>query len=226
MSLGQRKDFSLALWVPLIWYAIAASRGVSSWLTLTGYKPGYEPGDLSYLEGSPIDRAVYIVLISVGIVILIRRRIEWHRVLKDNKWLFVLFIYMLFSISWSQFPEVSFKRWIRAAGDLIMVLVVISEPDPVEAISKVLRRCFYVLLPLSIILIKYFRTIGVGWDDIGVEMWIGVTLHKNVLGEVCMISGIFFVWSILRNSGKRRFVDFGFLLMTLWLLERPGIPHE
>jgi O-antigen ligase len=49
-------------------------------------------------------------------------------------------------------------------------------------------------------------------------MWIGATTHKNVLGEVCMISGIFFVWSILRHSGKRRFVDFGFLLIALWLL--------
>lgn len=221
MILGKRRDLSLALWVPLIWYAIAASRSVSSWLTLTGYKPGYEPGNLSYLEGSPIDRAVYIVLISVGILILIRRRVEWRRVLKDNKWLVVLFIYMLVSISWSQLPEVSFKRWIRAAGDPIMVLVVISEPNPFEAISKVLRRCFYVHLPLSIILIKYFHTIGEAWDEFGLEMWTGVTLHKNVLGEVCMVSGIFFLWSILRNSGKRRLVDFAFLLMALWLLRGP-----
>ena len=218
MNLGQSRDFSLALWVPFIWYAIIASRGVSRWLTLSGY----EPGDLSYLEGSPIDRAVYIVLIFLGIVILMRRRIEWHRVLKDNKWLVVLFIYMLLSISWSQFPEVSFKRWIRAAGDLIMVLVVISEPNPIEAISRVLRRCFYIHLSLSIILIKYFRTIGVGWDDSGAEMWTGVTIHKNLLGEVCMISGIFFVWSILRNRGMRRFIDFGFLLMALWLLRGSG----
>lgn len=218
MSLGQRRDFSLALWVPFIWYAIATSQGVSRWLTLSGY----EAGDLSYLEGNPIDRAVYSVLIGLGIVILLIRRIEWPRVLKDNKWLIVLFIYMLVSISWSQFPEVSFKRWTRATGDLIMVLVVLSEPDPLEAISKVLRRCFYINLPLSIILIKYFRTIGTGWDENGAEMWIGVTTQKNVLGEVCMISGIFFVWSILRDSGKRRFVDFGFLLMAIWLLRGSG----
>ena len=91
-------------------------------------------------------------------------------------------------------------------------------PEPVEAISKVLRRVFYINLPLSLILVKYFRAIGRGWDQDGAEMWLGVTTHKNVLGEVCMISGIFFVWSIFRNSGMRRFVDIGFLLIALWLL--------
>ena len=197
----ERRDYSLALWVPIVWYAIAASRAVSRWLTLSGH----ESGDLTYLEGSPIDRIFYTILICLGIVILVRRRIEWNRVLKDNSWLFILLFYMLVSISWSQFPEVSFKRWIKALGDMIMVLVVISEPKPMKAISKVLRRCFYVHLPLSILLIKYFRAIGVDWDERGLEMWTGITTHKNALGEVCMTAGIFFVWSMLRNSGKRRY---------------------
>ena len=212
-SLRQRRDV-LALWVPFVWYAIATSRAVSLWLTLFGY----EPGALNYLEGSPIDRAVYSVLMLLGILILLRRRIEWPRLLMDNKWVIVLFVYMLVSISWSQFPQVGFKRWTRATGDLIMVLVVLSESEPVEAISKVLRRCFYINLSLSLIFVKYFRTIGTGWDQNGAEMWIGVTTHKNVLGEVCMISGIFFVWSILRDSGMRRGVDIAFLLVSLWLL--------
>ena len=79
----------LALWVPFIWYAIATSRAVSLWLTVWGY----EPGDLSYLEGSPIDRAVYSILILLGILILLRRRIDWPGLLKDNRWVIVLFVY-------------------------------------------------------------------------------------------------------------------------------------
>jgi len=137
-----------------------------------------------------------------------------------NSALLILFAYMLLSALWSDFPEVGVKRWFRCGGDLVMALVVLTEPNPVQAISALLRRCFYVLLPLSIILIKYMRTIGVGWTDTGAEMWLGVTIQKNVLGELCMVSGVFFLWNITRTRIKKTaIIDLLYLFMTLWLLK-------
>ena len=211
-----KRNSTLALWLPTIWYAIAASRAVGQWLNLLGYEV---TTGVDYLEGSPIDRVVFSTLILLGVVILFRRRIDWRKIARGNASILTLFAYMLFSALWSDFSEVSIKRWIRAGGDLVMVLVVLTEPNPVEAISALLRRCFYLHLPLSIILIKYFRTIGVGWTDTGAEMWMGVTTHKNVLGELCMVSGVFFLWNMTRKRmNKSTIIDVLYLFMTLWLL--------
>jgi hypothetical protein len=139
-EVGTEEGLILALWVPFIWYAIATSRAVSLWLTLCGY----EPGNLSYVEGSPIDRAVYSGLILLGIVILLRRRIEWLRDWGANRWLIVLFIYMLVSIlglsSRGGFQEMDKGTETPSWSWLC------EEPEPVEAISKC-EKVLYINLP-------------------------------------------------------------------------------
>jgi len=155
-------------------------------------------------------------------VILATRKIDWARFCDDNKWLLMLFLYMGVSILWSDYAVVSLKRWIKTTGDLVMVLIILTDRDYLAALSCVLRRCFYIHIPLSIILIKYYRTIGVAWDDLGVEMWVGVTPHKNTLGELTMTAGVYFIWDIMRSLRKKQYLRIGidsfFLLMVFWIL--------
>jgi exopolysaccharide production protein ExoQ len=212
----QKKGVSLGLWVPLIWYALASSRGVSRW-----FYPEFDPQNLNYLEGTPLDRAVFIGLMVVGVLILARRKVDWAQVGRNNVWIVLLFFYMGMSLFWSDFMGVALRRWIKAIGDLVMVLIVLTEADPLEAVSTLLRRCFYLIIPLSVITIKYYRPIGVVWNYLEKESWIGVTTHKNSLGQVAMISGVYFIWNIIRGRGKRLWVDFLLLIMTLWLLRGP-----
>src|SRR3972149_10329023 len=150
---------SVALWVPLTWYALASSRSLYRWL----YPEGNSLVNSGYIEGNPLDRAVYSALIAAGLLILFKRKIDWSNLIRADAWILLLFIYMGLSIFWSEFRDVSFKRLIKAAGDLIMVLVVLTEINARHSVSTLLKRCFYVYLPLSIIMIKYFRTIGVAW---------------------------------------------------------------
>ncbi|MFQ5753958.1 MAG: hypothetical protein ACE5HI_18380, partial [bacterium] len=161
-----------------------------------------------------------IILICLGIAILIKRKAKLLHILKGNKWILALFVYMALSIAWSNFPEISFKRWVRSTGTLIMVLVVLTEANPMESITALLRRCYYAHLPLSIISIKYFRKIGVDWSKDGViEMWRGLAMHKNNLGQVVMSSGLFFTWHMMKNWGRNiMLVDFLFVIMSVSLL--------
>ena len=46
-----------------------------------------------------------------------------------------------------------------------MALIILSEAKPSAAVSSVLRRCAFVLLPLSIVFIKYFPWLGRGYSD-------------------------------------------------------------
>ena len=69
-------------------------------------------------------------------------------------------VYCLLSILWSDFPFVSFKRWIKVLGHPIMVLVIFTEPDPKEALVRLMKRCAYIVLPVSILWMKYYPNLG------------------------------------------------------------------
>ncbi|NIR71117.1 O-antigen ligase family protein [candidate division KSB1 bacterium] len=128
---------------------------------------------------------------------------------------------------WSDFPFVSFKRWIKSIGILVMVLVVFSESDPVNAVKTVLRRCAYVLVPLSVVFIKYYPDLGRSYSRwTGEAYYHGVATTKNGLGFLCLFSGIYFFWDLLAMWRKRNthfdkqkvFIHIVFLIMVLWLL--------
>src|SRR5262249_10562039 len=80
------------------------------------------------------------------------------------------------------------------------------------------------LLPLSLILIKYFPAIGVDYTaDGGQTMWIGVTTQKNVLGYLAMVCGLFCVNNLVVGWKKgwataRPIVDGILLIVALRLL--------
>jgi O-antigen ligase len=141
----------------------------------------------------------------------------------------MLFLFAGLSILWSDFPGVSFKRWIKAIGNPIMVLVVLTDHSPIEALKTLLRRFAYVLVPLSIVLIKYFPELGRTYHRYTDEaMFTGVATGKNGLGLLCLVSGLYFFWNLLtmwRNKTlsvdkKEAFINILFLLMIAWLLTK------
>ncbi len=64
---------SKALWLPITWLAIVGSRPVTLWL---GIRSGYLSVQ-QQMDGSPVDRLVYEILLALGIVVLMKRR---HRI--------------------------------------------------------------------------------------------------------------------------------------------------
>src|SRR5713226_3883432 len=71
---------SLALWVPLIWIFIIASRLPSQW-----FGGGQTESALEALqEGNPLDRSVFAVLILLAVGILIYRSFSWSDFIARN----------------------------------------------------------------------------------------------------------------------------------------------
>src|SRR5271166_3348895 len=146
----EKSNVSKAIWIPLIWLLITGSKSVSQWLTLGSYAIA------SPEDGTPLDAAVFFVLIVAGYNVLRRRGVDLSTFARNNRWLTAFIVYCLISIVWSEFPLIAFKRWIKVLGHPIMVLVVLTDPEPVEAVKRLLKRIAYVLVPLSICFIKYF----------------------------------------------------------------------
>jgi exopolysaccharide production protein ExoQ len=213
---------SIALWVPVIWMFIAGSRLPGQWL---GSPVGQVADALE--EGNGLDRTVFSVLILMAIGILISRSFKWGGFLNRNLALTALLSFALVSVCWSDFPFVALKRWFRDLGNYLVILVVLSDPRPLEAVRTVLRRLSYLLIPLSILLIKYFPQLGKQWETwSGADSYIGATTSKNMLGVLCLVSGLFFFWDTVTRWPERKqrrtkriiMLNFAFMAMTLWVL--------
>ncbi|HEX7860390.1 MAG TPA: O-antigen ligase family protein [Verrucomicrobiae bacterium] len=159
--------------------------------------------ETSVEAGSAVDRNFLTALIIPGFLVLLKRNLSWESVCKNNKWFVLLFLYMGISILWSDYPWVSFKRWIKVSGAVIMALVLITELRPREALEAVLRRSTYVLIPFSFVLVKYFTGLGVYYNRwTGQSEWVGVTMQKNGLGRLCLVSGLFLFWVFTRRRAQ------------------------
>lgn len=214
--------FSNAIWLPFIWVFPSCSRSFSEWVHIVTPISL----DISSIEdGNPIERVLYSLLIIPGIIILCQRRTDWNAVFTNNAWIWLYFVLGAASFVWSDYPLVSFKRWIKAIGTVIMVLVILTEEYPREAIGAILRRLSFVLLPLSLLFIKYYPDLGRAYH-MGMRMNTGVALQKNGLGQLCMLSAIYFSWNIFLGhnaancSGHRLHYSIYFIILPLitWLL--------
>lgn len=202
------------LWIPYIWLFFAATRTLSTWLS------GGIGSSGSIGDGSPVDRWLMTALILIGLFVLQSRSEKVKRILLNNKWIVIFFVYLALSIFWSNFPDISLRRGVRSIGTFVMVLMVLTEPSALEAVRVLLRRLYFVHIPLSVIAIKYFRSIGVAYNWSGIEeQWVGLSIDKNSLGQVAMCAGVFFFWQILQDWPKKKLtMNVPMLALTLWIL--------
>jgi exopolysaccharide production protein ExoQ len=205
-DMRQTPGVSYALWIPLTWMAIIASRLPSEWQH--GGSTLFTNSADAYLDGSPIDRNIFLLLIALGAAVLLKRAVSWQSLLKKNPAIVLFFLYTVLSLLWSDFPLTAFKRWSKVLGHIVMALVVFTEAEPAEAFRALFRRCGYVLLPVSVLFIKYYPQLGRAFDVwTGVAVNMGVTTNKNALGNLCLIMGLFFLSLLFAGSpGKRRIV--------------------
>jgi len=214
---------SKALWIPTLWMFFCFSRSASQWLGIS--PPPSETADV-YIEGSPLDRNLFIALEIAALIVVIARGRRVVSILRQNWPILLFFSYAAFSIAWSDYSVVTLKHWVKGIGDLMMVLIVLSEANVLDAIRCVFTRLGFVLVPLSVLFIKYYlqlgRVLNLSWQMEPV----GVATQKNGLGELCDFLGLVLLWrlrSAYNDRGdpnrKRRLLAISAVLaMIVWLL--------
>ena len=110
-----------------------------------------------------------------------------------------------------------------------MALVILSEVNPLQAVESILRRTAFVLIPFSLLLIKYLPDLGVmyaRWS--GELMWVGVADHKNSAAEFYSLFPAFYLfWRVARAWNERRirvitvqnYADGFVFVLSLYLLK-------
>ena len=212
---------SYILWLPILWLAILSSRSVSAWL---GGSSVTTSGD-EYLEGSPLDRALLAGLIVMALLVLIARGRRTGELLRQNLPLVVFLLYCAATALWSDFPLVTFKRWTKTLGTVTMVLIVLTDEDPAAALRQFLTRTAFLLIPMSVLFVKYYPDLGRYYDQWeGTAYYSGVATDKNVLGCTCLILGLGILWRLLYipkdELRTRRLIAIGIVLgMDLYLFK-------
>jgi O-antigen ligase len=218
----QTPDVTRALWIPTVWMLYIASRPVTLWLKAQTQDPD---------ASGPLDLVFLIILFLVALLVLSRRRSQWAGALSENPWLVALFVFMVLSVTWSAIPGTSLKRLIKDVLAVMMSLAVFSESSPRRAVESVLRRTTFILIPFSLVLIKYFPEYGVDYGRwSGNQEWLGVAQQKNSLALMCIISSIFLIWSLFRRWRKedppvwryQTVTEVIILVLTFYLLGGPG----
>lgn len=218
---GQR--FSTGTWISFLWICVSASRPIVYWLrpgafAAFGEMIAWEQGSIEIIKNNPLDRNVLIVLMVLGLVALIGRRHRFQLKLSDNSWLIAFFVLCLISLLWSGDPGTVLKRWIRLAGDAIVILLILTERDPEETIYRIMRRMAILFLPLSVLLVRFYGQLGRIYTIYGTQMWVGVADHKNSLGALCAFTGVVLIWRGLTRWPKVDGLDAVLLAAAVYLL--------
>ncbi len=202
----RKERTSRALWVAIAWLLILGSRPVSQWLAAFGLAaPNTADVVEQYLDGDPIDRPVFTGLLLAGIFVLAGRAKKVRPLLRANLPIVLFFLYAGLSCIWSDFAFVAFKRWFKSLGDVVMVLIVLTEPDRDAALKRYLGIPSFVLIPLSVLFIKYYPALGRGYRAFKwTPLYTGVTTNKNTLGIICLLFGLAALWRFTSAWRERR----------------------
>jgi len=192
-----REDTSATLWIPTLWVGIISSRPLSMWL---GFGGGSDT-----LEGSPMDALSFLVMICAALIVLSRRRVVWPRLISENWSLWLFYGFLLISVVWAYSPTTSFKRWFKELGNIFILLVILTEVNPQQALRTVFFRCGCLLMPLSYIFIRWFPDLGRRYNIHSGEMEaIGVTCQKNSLGAMILVCSLIIFWDWLELRKLRQ----------------------
>ena len=184
-SLMDPDNLAANRWIP-------SGRGVVSSVAL-------DSADSHNVESDPINVVVALLLLIAGLIVLFSRRRKIGRLLQANWPIVLFFSYCAVSTLWSDYTGAAFRKVLRSFGDVMMVLIVLSDSKPVAALKSLLVRAGFVLLPLAVLLIKYYPDWGRAYANDWELMYTGVTDHKNSLGAICMVFGLGLLWCCLES---------------------------
>lgn len=199
----------MALILPFLWLWTSSSRSFTEWVAIlqTGHPPAGLDQAAAYAEGTPLDRNILTGLMVLAIIVLVRRGRLWP-IVRANLPVVLFLLYGGLSACWSDFPGITIRRWIRAVGCLLMVMVALSERDQEATTRRLFVWAGFLLVPLSVLWIKYYPTLGRRYIIESISTWIltvtGVTTHKNGLGTICQVFGLSFVWHFLAVHRDRQ----------------------
>jgi exopolysaccharide production protein ExoQ len=133
------------------------------------------------------------LVLLITIPFLIKRYQRVKEKLVQNWPLIILFGYTLISCIWSEYPDIAFRRWVKIFIYFLLLINVISLPNPVKLLRKTFLFYIYIVAALSFAMIFISREYG--WQPYeGGALPCGIMGHKAGLGLFCAASFFVMLW--------------------------------
>ena len=150
----------------------------------------------------PVKQVVFSSLYILSFLSLLPRRSQAIDLMKKEKFLGVFLLWSLLTVAWSEYPFVSFKRWLQTAGVVMILVSAILHIESEDRVWNYVRSILIVYLPLSLLSVLLIP----GAIDTDGTAWKGFTSQKNVLGQVSLLSLIIWTRTAFHHgTGKRMF---------------------
>jgi O-antigen ligase len=141
-----------------------------------------------------------VLLIIIPFLIMKYERVKKR--LAQNWPLVLLFGYTLISCLWSEFPDIAFRRWVKIFIYFLLIINIISLPNPIKLLRKTFFFYIYIVSTLNLVMIFISRKYG--WQSYqGGALPCGIIGHKNGFGLFCAASFFTMLW--YSSSGETSF---------------------
>ncbi len=159
-----------------------------------------------------INQVAFTFIFLTACFSLIPKWSEFVMMIKREKFLTIFLLWGLLTISWSDYGFVSFKRYFQYITTFLVSASIFLHLDSSEdtlKFFKYLLGAFIILSLLSIFTIPDAQDRGGNWR--------GLAPHKNLLGQISLITFIIMIFQFIRSNLKGRII-YGLLVIISLIL--------
>jgi exopolysaccharide production protein ExoQ len=176
---------------------------------------GEKIGDVEEITTSnPVNQFVYSLLYLVSLIALIPKRDRVVQFIKAEKFLSLFLLWALFTVLWSDFPWVSFKRWIQICGMVVILLSALLSFRTTNESMGPLKWILMIYLPLNLLAVLLVPA-ALQWDS---PAWRGIAPHKNTLGQIMLVCLVIWSYALRRAELGSRSLATVLFCLSLTLL--------
>ena len=136
---------------------------------------------------NPLNQLVFGLLFIISIVMIYSKKSKAIEFIKREKFLFIFLAWCFLTILWSEYPFVSFKRYIQF---FTAVSIPLSYFLYVKESEKAIQILYYILAAYVLVSLATIFTIPMARNEYG--FWRGIHTDKNGFGQISLILFIFF----------------------------------
>lgn len=165
---------------------------------------------------NPVRQFVFSVIYFLSLISLTPVWNKVFKIVKQEKFLAVFFLWTLLSIIWSGSPDVTFKRWIQIFGSYMVIISIFVHSESVEDILKFFRIILLIYIPISFISVLAIPGATMSYQ--GESAWRGLAAHKNGFGQISLVSSLFWLFALRNHKSKFKWKEYSMFFISLILL--------
>ena len=149
------------------------------------------------ITSNPLNQLLSLLFLA-SVISLWGKQDEVLAFIKREKFLTLLLVWMLISVTWSLYPSVSLKRWISLLGETVICFAALIRFKWSEEALRYFRSILFIYLPLSLLSVLFVYE-ATQWEF---PAWRALTPTKNNLGQLMLFSIIVWLAIIPYNKGR------------------------